>query len=189
MTISARDRLLDAAAALFYDEGITATGVDTIARRAGVTKPTLYAQFGSKTGLVAAVLHQRHERRVTDLAARLADVPADQQLIEVFQWLADWYVRDGARGCGFVNAAAELPDPEDPGRHAAQAEKRWLADTLERLSVQAHAQRPDELASQMLLLLDGVAARVVVHGHQQAAPAVAAATSAARTLIAAGRTA
>ena len=53
-------RLLDTATELFYTEGIAATGVDKVVARAGVSKPTLYAHFGSKDELVAAVLERRH---------------------------------------------------------------------------------------------------------------------------------
>src|SRR6478735_5518635 len=137
-TSPARDRLLETSARLFYEAGITATGVDTIAREAGVSKPTLYAQYGSKTELVAAVLTARHERRVQDLAA--VEGP-----LEIFAYLASFYAREGARGCAFLNAAAELV-ADDAARAAVVAEKRWL---LERLSTLCGGD--ERLASQLLL--------------------------------------
>jgi AcrR family transcriptional regulator len=171
-TSSARDRLLETSARLFYEAGITATGVDTIAREAGVSKPTLYAQYGSKSDLVAAVLTARHERRVTELAT--ADGP-----LAVFAYLAEFYAREeGARGCAFLNAAAELVD-DDAARAAVVAEKAWLLERLTELS------GDERLASQLLLLIDGVAGRVVVHGPAAAPAALADATRAAEALIAA----
>ena len=170
-TSSARDRLLETGARLFYEAGITATGVDTITREAGVSKPTLYAQYGSKTELVAAVLTARHERRVEDLAAV-------EDPLEVFAYLASFYAREGARGCAFLNAAAELV-ADDAARAAVVAEKRWL---LERLTTLCGDER---LASQLLLLIDGVAGRVVVQGPEAAQSAIADATAAAEALIAA----
>ena len=59
----AGERLLETAIELFYAEGIGAVGVDTLVERAGVSKPTLYAQFGSKAGLVAAVAADMAGRR------------------------------------------------------------------------------------------------------------------------------
>nr|WP_198526188.1 helix-turn-helix domain-containing protein [Cellulosimicrobium sp. MM] len=59
---SARDRLLDAAEALFVEHGIAATGVDAVLRRAEVSPATLYAHFPGKDHLVAAYLERRHER-------------------------------------------------------------------------------------------------------------------------------
>src|SRR5918994_925920 len=134
--MTARDKLLGAASELFYADGIAATGVDDVVRAAGVSKPTLYAHFGSKAELVAAVLERCH-------AARAAGGPAR------------------------APAGGERAGPRAAPPRRARAE--GLDD-------------PDGLASRLCLLIDGVAARVVVDGHEAAAGAVAEATSAARTL-------
>ena len=57
-----RRRLLDSADALFYEGGIRATGVEVLAKRAGVTKMTLYSHFASKDDLVVAYLERRDRR-------------------------------------------------------------------------------------------------------------------------------
>lgn len=183
-----RARLLQTAGALFYDEGITATGVDAVAHASGFSKPTLYAHFGSKRDLVAAVLEQRHSQRREELCAwveAVADLRA--RPLAVFAWLAGWYCRAGARGCGFLNAAAELADRDDPGRTVVQQEKRWLTDFLTALNREAGLPEPERLASQLVLLIDGIAGRVVVWGPDEARRAVADATRAAETLIAAAK--
>src|SRR5260370_8125104 len=59
---SARERLLDAANELFYEEGVHTVGVDRVVERAGVAKATLYTLFGNKDGLVRAYLVARYER-------------------------------------------------------------------------------------------------------------------------------
>jgi AcrR family transcriptional regulator len=176
--MAAREKLLDAASALFYEDGIAATGVDDVVRAAGVSKPTLYAHFGSKAELVAAVLERRHQARAAELE-RLEGGP-----LAVFDWLADFYARDGARGCAFVNAAAELAQG-GPGRDAAAREKAWLRGELARRARAEGVKDPEKLASRLGLLIDGVAARVVVDGHGAADRAVEDATDAARTLVAA----
>jgi AcrR family transcriptional regulator len=176
--MAARDKLLDAASALFYEDGIGATGVDDVVRAAGVSKPTLYAHFGSKAELVAAVLERRHAARAAELEA-LEGGP-----LAVFGWLEGFYADGGTRGCAFVNAAAELAHG-GPGREAAAREKAWLRSELARRARADGAQHPEALASQLALLIDGVAARVVVDGHRAAAAAVADATAAARALVAA----
>jgi AcrR family transcriptional regulator len=182
--LDTRERLLTAAGALFYEHGITATGVDTVVRVSGVSKPTLYAHFGSKSELVAAVLEQRHARRAEELEAwveRTDDVL--ERPLAVFAWLGDWYGRDGARGCGFLNAAAELPDRDDAARLVVSREKRWLLELLIRLVGDAGLREPERLASQLLLLVDGVGGRVLAEGPQIAPDVVAEATQAAATLI------
>ncbi len=51
-----RNLVLEAALKLFSDYGYKATGVQEICERVGVTKPTLYLYFGSKQGLLIALL-------------------------------------------------------------------------------------------------------------------------------------
>src|SRR5437868_14912941 len=57
---SARDRILETAAELFYREGIRAVGIDTIIARSGVAKMSLYRNFASKDDLVVAFLTYRN---------------------------------------------------------------------------------------------------------------------------------
>jgi AcrR family transcriptional regulator len=58
----ARERLLRAAADLFYSSGINSTGVDAVVRRAGVAKASLYNNFSGTEGLVAAYLDRAREQ-------------------------------------------------------------------------------------------------------------------------------
>ncbi|MEU1601598.1 hypothetical protein ABZ468_55500 [Streptomyces sp. NPDC005708] len=66
---------------------------------------------------------------------------------------------------------------------AVRAEKQWLLDVLHGLCEEAKCDAPGELASQLLLLIDGVSARVLVHGPGQASEAMAAAAHAAAALL------
>jgi hypothetical protein len=97
-----------------------------------------------------------------------------------FDPIGEWY----GRGCGFLNAAAELPDPGSAPRAAIAAEKQWLLSRLTALARDAGQPEPERLASQLLLLVDGISGRVVVHGPEAAPAAVADATAAAERLLA-----
>jgi AcrR family transcriptional regulator len=164
--MSPRERLLDAASSLFYEHGIAATGVDAVVRASGVSKPTLYAHFGDKAGLVAAVLDARHARRQAELRAWVAR--AADPIAAVFDYLADFYACDGSRGCAFLNAAAEGAAPE-----AVAAEKRWLEGFLTAVARSAGRPDPERTGSQLLLLVDGISGRVVVQGPDAAPAAIA----------------
>lgn len=181
---STRERITAAAGELFYVRGISATGVDTVSRAARVTKPTLYAHFASKGDLVAAVLRQRHVTRVDELTAWLDAVDPTDRPLAVFDWLDDFYAQHGQRGCGFLNAAAELPEDDDPARTVVKEEKAWLLDLLARSCREAGCRAPERVGSALLLLIDGVAGRVVVHGRQAARAAVADARATAEVLLA-----
>jgi AcrR family transcriptional regulator len=163
-------RLLEVAAGVFYAEGIRATGVDALTERAGVSKPTLYAQFGSKENLVAAVLDRRRAQRQHDLAAFLTRTrgTGTGRLLAVFDWLAAGHTREGFRGCPFTNAAAELPDHGHPARQVISAYKDGLRSTLAALAREAGLARPDELADTLLMLIDGASARVLFAGDRDA---------------------
>lgn len=64
-----RDQLLDTAEDLFTERGFGAVTVDDVAEHAGVTKPVVYDHFGSKDGLLAAVVERSGERLLVALAA------------------------------------------------------------------------------------------------------------------------
>jgi AcrR family transcriptional regulator len=53
-----RERLLDAAAELFYREGVS-TGIQALAKSAGVSKRSMYELFASKDELLSAALERR----------------------------------------------------------------------------------------------------------------------------------
>ncbi|MFS8198460.1 TetR/AcrR family transcriptional regulator [Streptomyces sp. CWNU-52B] len=184
---TSRARLLAAAEGVFYARGIATTSVDVVARTAHVAKPTLYAHFPSKSALAAAALESRHTRRTEELRARLAHAePGEPRLRAVFSWLASCYRHDNDRGCAFLNAAAESP-ADELVTAAVRDEKLWLLSTLVQLSEDAGLVGPAGLASQLMLLIDGVAGRVLVHGPDAAAEATAAASHAAGVLIEAAR--
>lgn len=185
---SRRDQLLRAASQAFTTVGIAATGVDTVVRVSGVSKPTLYAYFGSKSELVRAVLAQRWQACREELEAWLASEGSGRGPLAVLDWLAVWYARESRRGCGFLNAAAELTAEEDEAaRMVVRDEKRWLRAVIARLAEEDGIEHPERVASQVLLLVDGVAGRVLVEGAAAAPAALDDARAAARALLAVHR--
>ncbi|MFI5718363.1 TetR/AcrR family transcriptional regulator [Nocardia sp. NPDC051750] len=168
----AAQRILDTAAELFYTRGIHAVGVDTIAAESGVTKRTLYDRFGSKDGLLVTYLEQRDRRWRALIEARLAERtdPIDRVLTP-FDVLPEW-LPGSSRGCSFINAFAELPDPAHPGRQVIVAEKQWLYDLFDRLLIDAGAADHATVAVQLLSLHEGAIVSYSITGQQNAAAAV-----------------
>jgi hypothetical protein len=68
-----------------------------------------------------------------------------------------------------VNAAAELADPTHPARKIARRQKRWMRDYLAGLAAEAGLSRPERLGADLMLLVDGANARVLVDGDLDAA--------------------
>lgn len=173
-------RILDVASELFYSRGIHAVGVDTIAAESGVTKRTLYDRFGSKDALVATYLRTR-DRRWRQLVLDRLDTRADPvaRVLVPFDVLPDW-LATSPRGCSFVNAFAELPDPAHPGRQIVVAEKTWLRDLFANLLREAGLDHVDDLAVQLLSLHEGA---IVTHAITADTHAAASARSAAELLV------
>ncbi len=180
---SARERLLDVASDLFYRHGIRAIGVDTIVERSGVAKTTLYNHFQSKDELVAEVLRRRDAAwrawLETEVLSRAPD-PASR-LAAVFDALADWYASEDFRGSVFINARAELPDPEHPANLAALDHVAAVRDYFARLAASAGADDPDALAGRLQLVMKG-ATVMALEGDPDAADL---ARSSARAVLAA----
>lgn len=174
-------RILEVASELFYWRGIHAVGVDTIAAESGVTKRTLYDRFGSKDGLIVAYLEAR-DRRWRDLITSRLDAerrgPLQRALVP-FDVLPEWLV-PSSRGCSFVNAFAELTEPEQLGRQVIVAQKKWLRELFHKLLVEAGVKDADDLAVQLLSLHEGA---IVCHSIAEETNAVTAARAAAEALV------
>ncbi|OLR94796.1 TetR/AcrR family transcriptional regulator [Actinokineospora bangkokensis] len=154
----ARTRVLAAASRLFYRDGIHAVGVDAVAAEAGVAKASLYGNFGSKNQLVVAYLRDRDQRwqeRVDAITA--AHTAPRDRVLALFDAYADWITGDGYRGCAFLNAAAEFPDPADPVREVVRHHKAALRSYLG-----AQLRETPDRADEVVLLLEGSAAAAVV---------------------------
>jgi AcrR family transcriptional regulator len=162
--------LLEAAARRFYADGVVATGIDTITAEAGVAKMSLYNNFSSKADLVRAYLDARHEEWLGLYRARLeyADGPREG-VLAVFDAYADhaaFAYEHGFRGCGLLNAAAELP-AGDEGRAVVRAHKEEVEQLLTDHLEQLMPDRPDEAratAEHLSFLLEGAMARAGLEG-------------------------
>jgi len=154
--ISPRERILAAAAELFYRNGIRAVGVDAIAETAETNKMTLYRHFASKDELVAEYLRREAEKLKLGWDARAIDHP--EPCAQIRAWLkevADRLTSGDERGCALVNAAVELAEKDHPGRRVIEAFKTSQRQYLARLCDEAKLAEPDMLADELFLLLEG----------------------------------
>lgn len=175
--MTTRDKILDAAYALFYAGGFARTGVDAIAAAAGVTKRTLYYHFESKDALLAAVLAAQHAlalERIRSWIDGAAAGGADGFARRLFGSLAEWASQPRWRGSGFTRAAMEYADsPGHPARRAARDHKRRVEALLAETLAGHHVARPDVRARQLALLLEGCLSAILIHGDTAYADAAA----------------
>lgn len=168
--VSAHDRLLDAAAALFYDNGITGTGIDAVVQRAGVAKKSLYNNFANKADLVGQYLQARHAEWLALNAARQAGAQTPQDRIlavfDAYQDHAEFAYERGFRGCGLLNAAAELT-ADDPGRQVVRRHKEEVEAILRAPLAELLPDDPvraEGLARHLSFLLEGAMSRAGLEG-------------------------
>ena len=109
--ISPRDRIVNTALDLFYNQGYLATGINQIIAEAGVSKNTFYYHFPSKEDLCIAYLRERHSIWSGWLKDKINkfDSPYDR-FMAPFDFLEKWMQDCNYRGCAFLNIASEVPN-------------------------------------------------------------------------------
>lgn len=154
-----RHRLLDAAEELAFTQGVSATPVDEILRRANVAPATLYAHFGNKEGLIVQALQRRLERwdEVWQREIAAASTPRER-LLAVFPALQHYRTQaTAARWCAFLGVAAESPHPGQALDDALSSDTDLLEVRLRELAVPvAGAGSANALAGQLVLVYTGV---------------------------------
>jgi AcrR family transcriptional regulator len=150
-----RDRLIDSAKKLFCRYGINSVGVDAIIEQAGTAKTTLYKLFGSKDGLVEAVLEQ-----------------------EGRSWRS-WFLTaiDGPGG-PFINAVGEFDKTDNRMRTLAIAHKTVVIERLSALCAEAKVPEPEQAAHTIGLIMDGAIVMALITRDPSAADIAARACAA-----------
>lgn len=155
----ARARLLATASRLFYTEGLHSVGVDRIISEASVTRATLYRHFPSKDDLVVAYLSDADKAiRAQVAAARAAGGSPADVVRAVARSIAQGIQSPGFRGCAFLNAAAEYPDPAHPVHQAVLTHREWFLDTITELLSHTGEASPEPAARHVVMLRDGAMA-------------------------------
>jgi AcrR family transcriptional regulator len=170
-TSEARQRILETADRLFYQEGVRAVGIDRIIAEANVAKMTLYTHFPSKDDLILAVLKYREEGVLEFFRTAMERYPkkAKNPLRAFFAALKEWFESPGFRGCAFQNAAVELADPAHPGTEFARGHKRRFGEFLRGLVEEAVGKAAAKVAPAVSLLVEGAIVTAVIQSSPDAA--------------------
>ncbi|WP_407649643.1 TetR/AcrR family transcriptional regulator [Goodfellowiella coeruleoviolacea] len=152
----ARSRLLATATRIFYAEGLHSVGIDRIVAEAKVTRATLYRHFPSKDDLVVAYLQGVHDMERDSVDKALSSgMPADDTVRAVARSIADSIRSAQFRGCAFLNAVAEYPDPGHPVHRTVLEHREWFRRTITDLLAQVGDSSPEPAARHFVMLRDG----------------------------------
>ncbi len=112
-----RDRVLERAAATFWQSGYAGTSVDDLVGATGLGRGSLYAAFGNKRGVFDAALEHYARTVSAELFAPLSEPEADLATIDdVFRQLTTRDLGSPAPGCLITNTACETaPGDRDFG--------------------------------------------------------------------------
>lgn len=153
-----RQRLLEAAEVLFYEEGFHTVGLDRVLSAVGISKQGFYRHFASKEDLVVEVIYWHDHwwrERCRRLIAERAGRHPRRQLEEFAEVMIE--VLDGQvfRGCFFINAVAQFPNPCDPVHRAALVAKDNIEALIRDLALCARADDPVAFAREFTMLFEG----------------------------------
>lgn len=179
--VAPKDKVFQTASHLFFKHGYRAIGVDTLAAESGIGKMTLYRHYPSKDDLIVAYLRDSDEVFWNNFEQITKDASAPREkLLAFFQALQDYVRNPACYGCPFLNVATEYPETDYPGHQVALEHKQSVHARFHQLAKEAGAKKPDVLADQLFLLMDGAYMASRMFGTKNPAAHLA---NAAQTLI------
>lgn len=166
-----RQRILETADRLFYQDGLRAVGIDRIIAEAGVAKMSLYKHFPSKDDLILAVLRYREEAVLAFFRTAMErhGKKMKNSLRAFFAALKDLFESPGFRGCPFQNAAIELADRNHPGTEFVRGHKQRFNEFLRGMVEESIGKAAPKVAPAVTILIEGAIVTAVIQGSPDAA--------------------
>ncbi|MDQ6968135.1 MAG: TetR/AcrR family transcriptional regulator [Mariprofundaceae bacterium] len=165
-----RQIILDTASTLFQAYGYHAVGIDRIIAEAPVAKMTLYKYFPSKDFLITSVLHERNkifQQSIVEFITR-SNNPTDKIRL-LFLWHHHWFQESTFNGCMFINAVAEFSELDHSIRQVSIKHKIFIQELIESILSRFPGNVSNQLAAQILQLLDGAIIAAQIAGDSRAA--------------------
>lgn len=108
-----KDKILEVASRLFYDQGYNLTGINQIIEEAGIARASLYNHFDSKTDLLLAYLDKTRQQWFADLDEFLRPVATPREkILAIFDFRIQRQQRLDFKGCHFSKIGAEASQHE-----------------------------------------------------------------------------
>lgn len=171
-TTSARERILETAADLFFHQGYRATGINEVIAESGVAKATFYNHFPTKEDLCLAYLEDRNSSEFANIKAYVAEQDtARGRFLAVIESIEPWLEANALRGCCFLNMVAEIPDPDNRLRQLGDRHYDMVHDLIRDLTRKLIAESPEryetldveQVARDYLTILVGAIAMAEVY--------------------------
>lgn len=159
----ARQKIIESANKLFYEQGYFQTGINQIIEQSGISKATFYTHFKTKEELAETYLKERDQREIDFLNNAVEGNTPDAQLSKLFISIREWQKETKFRGCGFANIAVEVTNPDSPLREVVRGHDTKFREILERIVAKMIEDSPSnesekdakKIADQIYLLVEG----------------------------------
>jgi AcrR family transcriptional regulator len=156
-SLSARERLLDAAYELFAAQGVNRVGIDTVLAKSRCAKASLYSNFDSKADLAIAFLDRREEiwtRSWLEAEVKRRATDPKERLLAIFDVFDGWFRTEDFEGCSFINILLES-DVGSPLHRAATVHLSKIRAIILGLAKDAGLIEPDVFAQAWHMLMKG----------------------------------
>lgn len=151
-----KDRILDVASRLFFDQGYNLTGINQIIEEASIARASLYNHFDSKTDLLLAYIDKAGKQwfsEMHDYVETFED--PKEKILAVFDYRIRRQQRLGFKGCNFIKISSEVSREDTKVFEMVQAQKERSRNYIRQLVSEVKHASPlsDELFSDMIFLL------------------------------------
>jgi AcrR family transcriptional regulator len=153
-----KDRILDTASRLFYDQGYHITGINQIIEEAAIARASLYNHFPSKTDLLLAYLDRTHREWFIELDRYMTPYQTPREkLLALFDFRIERQQRLKYKGCHFNKITAETCDDEDVFQRVKAHKGRFRQTIRDLVTAAGHrgVLEDEILADTLFLLLEG----------------------------------
>ncbi len=156
--LSTREKLIQAGHEIFYREGFLTVGLDRLLNEVGCSKQTFYNHFESKDDLIVAVIDEHHRwwsNEVRNRIERVGGPDPRKQILAMFDVMHEIIHDPEYRGCIYINAAVEFPQPHHPAHQSARKAKADGVALLTELAERAGALDALALAQELDMIMEG----------------------------------
>lgn len=152
-----KERLIETASELFYQNGYNNTGINEVIEKANVAKASLYSHFKTKDALCIAYLNHKEEQFYNKLAVFLKDKQKGKvKVLAIFDFLRELFREPDFKGGWSQNILAEIDKQNTVIKDEIFKNKSTLRNYItELVSQNLDVKHPEKLASKLYLLFEG----------------------------------
>lgn len=163
-----RERILETAYRLFYEQGYQATGINQIIEEASVAKSSLYQHFRTKDDLLVAYLAMTEKEWFEGLGQMVGkDATPLNKILGLFEYRKKIVEFRKFKGCAFVRLAYELPNVEGKAaelvRNYKLAVRNYIKNAVELLDGDLSAESRAQLTDTIYYLVEGSGIESSIH--------------------------